>query len=239
MDAIILAGGKGTRLRKVVSDVPKPLAPINGVPFLDLLLLQLDKYHFIKKVVLAVGYKSEMIIRRYRDSKIYNFKIDFSVEKELLGTGGAIKKAISLVASRDVLVLNGDTLVDINFEELNRFHQDRGAMLTIVLRKMGDSNRYGTVIIDKEHKILAFEEKQDKQLAALINAGIYIINRGLFDNVIERELSFEKELMPYFIKHDAYGYIVEGPFIDIGIPETYSIAGEHLEYIFEKNKGER
>ncbi|MBI4690338.1 MAG: nucleotidyltransferase family protein [Nitrospirae bacterium] len=235
MDAIILAGGKGTRLRKIVSDVPKPLAPINGVPFLDLLLLQLEKYHLIKKVVLAVGYKSEMIIGRYRNSKSYNFKIDFSVEKELLGTGGAIKKAISLVGSRDVLVLNGDTFVDINFEELNRFHQDRGAMLTIVLRKMDDSKRYGTVIIDKKHRILAFEEKQDGQSAALINAGIYIINRSLFDKVIERELSFEKDLLPHFIKHDAYGYISKGYFIDIGVPETYSIAGEYLRYFLKKN----
>lgn len=236
MDAIILAGGKGTRLQGIVSDVPKPLAPIKGVPFLDIILMQLNKYHFVRKVVLAVGYKSEMIVERYADRKGYNFGIIFSVEKELLGTGGAIKKAISFTDSQDVLILNGDTFVDIELDDLIDFHKERGALLTIVLRKIDDTNRYGTVLIDNQNMILAFEEKkQDKQSLALINAGIYIINRSLFDSVEERELSFEKELLPHFIEHDAYGYIVKGRFVDIGIPETYSIAGEYLRDILTKN----
>jgi D-glycero-alpha-D-manno-heptose 1-phosphate guanylyltransferase len=233
MDAIILVGGKGTRLQKVVSDVPKPLAPIGGVPFLDILLGQLGKYTLIKKVVLAVGYKSEMIIERYKEKKTYHFKIVFSVEKKLLGTGGAIKKALSLTSSEDVIILNGDTFVDVDFEALVNFHIAHKSLLTMVLQKVDDTSRYGMVLIDEHSRIKSFAEKTKTHKNSLINAGIYVINKILFENIGEERLSFEKDILPDFIKHDAYGYVVEGRFIDIGIPETYKIAKEYLRNIIK------
>lgn len=227
MDIIILAGGKGTRLKGIISDVPKPLAPIGGVPFLDILLGQLGKYTLIKRVVLAVGYKSKMIIERYKDKKTYHFKIVFSVEKKLLGTGGAIKKALSLTSSEDVIILNGDTFVDINLDELVNFHNAHKSLLTMVLQKVDDASRYGTVLIDEHSRIKSFAEKRTLK-NSLINAGIYVIKKDLFENIGEEKLSFEKDLLPDFIKHDAYGYVVEGRFIDIGIPDTYRVAEKYL-----------
>jgi D-glycero-alpha-D-manno-heptose 1-phosphate guanylyltransferase len=230
MDTIILAGGKGTRLKGIISDVPKPLAPIGGVPFLDILLGQLGKYTLIKRVVLAVGYKSKMIIERYKDKKTYHFEIVFSVEKKLLGTGGAIKKALSLTSSEDVIILNGDTFVDVDFDALVDFHNAHKSLLTMVLQKVDDASRYGTVLIDEHSRIRSFAEKTTLK-NSLINAGIYVIKKDLFENIREEKLSFEKDLLPDFVKHDAYGYIVDGRFIDIGIPETYKIAKEYLRNI--------
>jgi D-glycero-alpha-D-manno-heptose 1-phosphate guanylyltransferase len=227
MDTIILAGGKGTRLKGIVSDVPKPLAPIGGVPFLDILLGQLRKYTLIKRVVLAVGYKSKMIIERYKDKKTYHFEIVFSVEKKLLGTGGAIKKALSLTSSEDVIILNGDTFVDINLDALVDFHNIHKSLLTMVLQKVDDASRYGTVLIDEHSRIRSFAEKTTLK-NSLINAGIYVIKKDLFEHIREEKLSFEKDLLPDFVKHDAYGYIVDGRFIDIGIPETYRVAEKYL-----------
>lgn len=232
-DAIILAGGKGTRLRSVFPDIPKPLVLINGRPFLDILLSQLSKFSCIEKVVLAVGYKAEMITGRYKDCSTYNFKILFSEEEKLLGTGGAIKKSLPLIDTDDALILNGDSYVEIDIYDLIRFHETKNALITIVLKQVDNAERYGSVAIDNQMKILHFEEKQNKNKHGLINAGMYIANKALFDRIEkEREMSFEKEILPEFIKNNAYGYVVSGKFIDIGIPETYKIAGGELKEIF-------
>ncbi|MBF0518749.1 MAG: NTP transferase domain-containing protein [Nitrospirae bacterium] len=218
----------GTRLQSVVCDVPKPLAIVGGVPFLDRILAQLSGFAFIKKVVLAVCYKSEMIIERYSSVNRYNFEIGFSVEERLLGTGGAIKKAVSYLSSDDVLVLNGDTFVDVDFDELLNFHNANNSILTMVLHKGDMSGRYGSVMLDTHNKIKAFSEKT-LQRGSMINAGVYVIKKILFERIREGELSFERDMLPDIIKHGAYGYPVAGRFIDIGIPETYLLAGEYLK----------
>lgn len=230
MDAIILAGGKGTRLSSVVNNVPKPLAPVNGKPFLDILLLQLNKFSFIKMVVLAVGYKSEMIIDRYKDCSEYNFRIVFSHEERLLGTGGAIKKALALTDTGDVLILNGDSYVEIDIEDLLKFHNSNNASLTIVLKEIDNADRYGAIEINGKKKIISFNEKSSIKKSGLINAGMYILKRTLLDIIEdEKEISFEKEILPELIGNNVYGYVVEGKFIDIGVPEAYKIAGEYLK----------
>ncbi len=229
MDAIILAGGKGTRLSGIVNNTPKPLAPVNGRPFLDILLSQLNSFVFIKKVVLAIGYKSEMIIGRYKDCPNYNFRIIFSIEDKLLGTGGAIKKALALTNTNDVLILNGDSYVEVDIEDMVRFHKINNALLTIVLKEVDNAGRYGSIEIDDKKRILLFREKSSLERACLINAGMYILRKSLFDSIeADMEISFEKEILPQLIRNNAYGYVVKGKFIDIGIPESYRIAGEYL-----------
>jgi D-glycero-alpha-D-manno-heptose 1-phosphate guanylyltransferase len=225
IDAIILAGGKGTRLSKILPDIPKPMAPINAKPFLDILLSQLNSYPGIKNVILAVGYKSEIIINRYQNPTAYNFKILFSEEKKLLGTGGAIKRALSLVNTENVLVLNGDSHIGFGIKNLMNFHKANEASITIVLKEIYDANRYGSVKVDDQQKILLFEEKNISNHTGLINAGVYLIKRSLFDSIDkDREISFEREVLPNLIKDSAYGYVTDGKFIDIGIPDDYKRA---------------
>lgn len=229
IDVIILAGGKGTRLNSILPDIPKPMAPINGKPFLDILLSQLNIYPDIKNVILAVGYKSEIIINRYKNSAAYNFKILFSEEKVLLGTGGAIKKASSLASTEDVLILNGDSFIEVDINKLINFHIANNASITISLKEISDANRYGNVKIDDQLRILSFEEKNSSNHTGLINAGVYLIKKNIFDNIEEdQEISFERQILPDMTKCDAYGYMISGKFIDIGIPDDYKRAQTEL-----------
>jgi len=232
IDAIILAGGKGTRLRSIIPDLPKPLALINGEPFLDILLAQLNSFNCINRVVLAVGYKSDMIINRYADNSAYNFKILFSIEKNLLGTGGAIKQAIPLTTSDDILVLNGDSYVDVNIGEFMAEHKSTTAFASVVLKEEKNANRYGRVEIDKRKRVLLFEEKVNNNTPGFINAGMYLMKRDIFNEVEESSvLSLEREILPRLVISGVYGYVASGKFIDIGIPETYKIADKYLRGI--------
>jgi D-glycero-alpha-D-manno-heptose 1-phosphate guanylyltransferase len=230
LDVIILSGGEGTRLRSILPNIPKPLAPINGKPFLDLLLAYFSKWTFIKNVILAVGYKSEKIINRYKNYHEYDFDILFSQEQQLLGTGGAIKKAFSLSDTECVLVINGDTFVEIDVDDLLEFHKKNSAIITIVLKETHNTARYGTARIDYKNRIIFFGEKEADNFHGLINAGVYVINKNIFDNIeADRVLSFEKEILPGFIGKNVFGYITYGRFIDIGLPETYEMAQEYLK----------
>jgi NDP-sugar pyrophosphorylase family protein len=229
IDSIILAGGLGTRLREVVPDLPKPMISINGKPFLDLILSLLNKCGSIERVVLAVGYMADKIIERYEKSSEYSFEILFSVEEKLLGTGGAIKNALKYTETDNVLVLNGDSFVEVDLYDFLKKHLQTNADMTIVLKELENSNRYGSVKIDEDNKITCFEEKKTGLSKGLINAGVYMIKETLFDSIKEQTvISLEKELLPVFIKKDVFGYIGKGKFVDIGIPETYRIADKYL-----------
>ena len=236
IDLIILAGGKGTRLRTVLPDVPKVLAPINGKPFLDIILTFVKQYSSIKRVILAVGYRSEKIIEQYKDCQRYGFDVLFSQEQQLLGTGGAIKKALAMSDTEQILVINGDTFVEIDIDALMESHKHNNASITMVLKETDDTARYGSVRIDDNKRIVFFGEKEAGNAGGLINAGVYLINRSIFDDVkSNRVFSFEKEMLPGLAGGNIYGYIVKGEFIDIGIPETYSAAQEY----FNKFTGRR
>lgn len=230
MDAIILAGGKGTRLKSVINNVPKPLAPVNGIPFLDVLLHQLDKSNCVEKVILAVGYKAEQIIENYENCSKYRFEIIFSIEKEALGTGGAIKMAIANTNSDSFLVLNGDSYTDVNISKLIHTHNVSKASMTMVLREVENANRYGSVLLDENQRIIKFEEKINDSNPGLINAGIYVINKELFNEIsVEKSISMELEIIPDILERASiFGYISQGKFVDIGIPETYKNSGKYL-----------
>lgn len=232
LDAIILAGGPGTRLKKVINDLPKPLAPINNRPFLDILLNYLNKWDCVKKVILAVGYMADKIIEEYMDRQEYNFEILFSKEKELLGTAGAIKKALQYTETASILALNGDSYVDVNINDLIKIHKKNNTDMTMVLRKVEGADRYGRVKLDSNNRIIYFEEKSPVSSKGYINAGIYLFKKRLFDDVKDNKvISLEKELLPIFLEKGVYGYISKGKFIDIGVPETYKIAGKYLKEV--------
>ena len=229
-DTVVLAGGLGTRLRGEVSDLPKVLAPINGTPFLDILLNYLNKWDCVGNVIIAVGYMADKVIERYNNSTEYNYEILFSVEEKPLGTGGAIKKALQCVKTGDFLVLNGDSYTDLCLNAFMKKHIEKNAMMTVVLVEVDNASRYGKVKLDKENKIVFFEEKNSESSKRYINAGVYLIKKSLFGEVKENKvLSLEKELMPVFLDKDVYGYVSYGKFFDIGTPETYKAADMYLK----------
>ncbi len=232
IDSIILAGGLGTRLREIVPELPKALAPVNNKPFLDIILSSLSKCESIGRVVIAVGYMADKIIERYKDASGYNFEILFSVEEKLLGTGGAIKKVLPKTETGNVLVLNGDSYMETDFHVMAEKHIKTGASMTMALREVEDVSRYGSVKLDSDNRIVSFEEKTPEPSKGYINAGMYLIQSRLFDDVRgDNVISLEKELLPLFLKEGVYGHISSGKFIDIGIPETYKIADKYLKEV--------
>jgi len=231
INAIILAGGLGSRLRSIVADVPKVLAPVNGRPFLDIVIDSLAKSGIVDRVVLAAGYMAEKIIDQYQNSYRFGLDIFVSIEEQLLGTGGAIRLAMELTDSQDILVLNGDSFVEIGYIALYRAHKKNNSQLTMVLKHVENASRYGTVILNGD-KIVSFQEKNNEIVAGFINAGVYLLNRDLFVHVAQNKIiSMEKDLLPDMIKHNAYAFISNGRFIDIGLPDTYKIVEDYLKEV--------
>lgn len=230
MDAIILAGGKGTRLQKVVKDVPKPLALINDIPFLDILIKKLKQNKNIGNVILSIGYKKEQIISRFKNEK----NIIFSEEKIPLQTGGAIKQALTFVKSKNAIILNGDTYLDINFDDFMNFHEKKDSDITIAYKETLNANRYGSILINnKTKKILSFEEKKDIDKKGFINAGIYLFKKDIFDRVnFEKNIfSIENDFFSKFInKINMFGFdMKDSLFIDIGTKDSYLLSQKVLK----------
>ncbi len=223
-EAIVLAGGMGTRLNKVINDVPKPMAGINGKPFLEFLLSYLVN-NGISHIILSVGYKSEIIKEHFG----FTFKgaiISYAYESSPLGTGGGIKLALKKAKSKQVYVLNGDTLFNIDLQILAQSHSITNAPITIALRMMADGARYGSVEIDKTHQIKAFHEKNDNAGSVLINGGIYLINKTWMQKKsFPDKFSFEKDVLEKVFKMEkCFGVPFNDYFIDIGLPTTYKQA---------------
>lgn len=226
-EAIVLAGGFGTRLRQVVSDVPKPMAPMDdkGAPFLAFVLKQLAGQG-IKTVILSVGYMADVIQRYFGDSYA-GMKLLYSVEDEPLGTGGAVKKALTMCSADIVFVLNGDTYFDVNFLEMAQKHHESGADFTLASREMIDFDRYGALSLTADDRVTSFGEKQ-YCAHGYINGGIYCMRKDIFADVEQMAFSLEKDFLEkkvdelYIVSYKENGF-----FIDIGIPEDYRRAKQH------------
>ncbi len=219
---IILAGGKGTRLSSVVSDVPKPMALVNGKPFLHYLFSYLQQQK-IQQVILSVGFLSEVIIQ-YFGNEYLGIEIKYVIEKEALGTGGAIKYAFEQI-DEAAYVINGDTFFNIDLKQL----ADKNADAVIALKPMEKFERYGTVELDNDSRISHFLEKKYCE-EGLINGGIYFIQKSVFDKTQTPDsFSMEKNI---FEKHaddlKIQGKIFTDYFIDIGIPEDYHLAQHYF-----------
>ncbi len=225
--AIILAGGLGTRLRSVVSDVPKCMAPVAGKPFLYFVIEYLLQQG-VEKFIFSLGYKSEMIIDYVNDQYPTIIK-HYSIEAEPLGTGGAIKLACSLTTEKDVLILNGDTIFKIDTSQLLSFHTEHNANCTLALKPMHHFDRYGVVELNADASIASFKEKQFYE-TGLINGGIYALNVASFlKEDLPLKCSFEKDyLEQFFDSRKMYGSVQDEYFIDIGIPEDFERAQEEL-----------
>ncbi len=236
-EAIILAGGLGTRLRSVVNDVPKCMAPVNGIPFLNFVIAYL-KNEGIERIILSLGYKSELIIEHIEKNFTHaGIEIDYVIEASPLGTGGAIKLACSKVKGNQVLVLNGDTLFNINLRDFAGFHLSKKADFTAALKEMKDFSRYGAVDTDVNHRLTAFHEKTYCE-KGLINGGIYALSKEHFLAIdFPAVFSFEKDFLEaYLTRMKFYGFPFNDYFIDIGIPEDYQHFAENYAYILSRTR---
>ena len=221
-EAIILAGGFGTRLQIVVNDVPKPMAPVNNEPFLNYIFDYLKHYQ-IEHVVLSTGYLADKISEYYKD-EYQGIKISYTKEETPLGTGGGIRLAMEKCHTKHVLVLNGDSFFDVNVSTHYQNHVSKKSDCTLALRKVDNAARYGTIVLGNEDAIVTFKEKDSIEQAGLINGGVYILNRELYLNKTEANTAFsiEKDFFEKRIMElDIFGFEYTGYFIDIGIPEDY------------------
>ncbi len=234
-EAIVLAGGLGTRLREVLKDIPKPMAEINGRPFLEYLLRYLS-FQGVERVILSVGYRHE-VIESYFGDRFLNLEIIYSLERTPMGTGGAVKLALRKAISDTPFILNGDTLFLINLDELLQLHKSKGSVLTMALREVEDVSRYGSVEVDEDLRIKGFTEKNQRRGRGLINGGIYILDKDFFSELdLPDRFSFERDFISrYFKLYPFYGLPFKEYFIDIGVPEDYERAKRELVNLLSLN----
>lgn len=227
--AVVLAGGFGTRLQTVVQDVPKPMALINNRPFLDYQLQYLKSFG-IQHIIFSVGYLHEQI-SDFFGSEYQGMKIEYAIENEPLGTGGGIKKAFSFIHDGAAFVVNGDTLFEVDLKDLEAKHSQKKAIISLALRDVGDISRYGSVEYNSENQITGFSEKGKKTGQGFINGGIYIIEKEFFNRVtFPQKFSMEKDgFEKYFGSLKLCGFHYQSYFLDIGIPEDYKKAQDEFK----------
>ena len=222
MQAIVLAGGLGTRLRGVVPDLPKPLAPVSGRPFLAIVLEQLRSQGF-SLAVLSVGFRHELIRQAFGE-RFGGLAIDYAVEDRPLGTGGAIRLAARACSEPDVFVLNGDSYADLDFADMQARHCEAHVPLTVCAVEVPDAARYGRILV-RDDRITGFSEKGAAG-PGLINAGIYLMRRNLLAvPELPEVFSFESDVLEARLADlRPLAYQTRGRFIDIGVPEDYARA---------------
>ena len=233
IEAIILAGGKGTRLKSVLDDRPKPMAIIGGKPFIEWILLMLRRQS-IQRAVICTGHLGEMIEPHLGNGQNIGMKIAYARDPFPLGTGGAVRNALGKTRSKHILVLNGDSYLRVNISSFLKAHLALNARASITLVQVEDSSRYGSVKVNKDGQVLAFLEKSPRKQSGLINAGIYLLERNVVKEIPEgKTISLEREIFSDLIGKGLYGVLYDGPFIDIGTPESFSKAEKILKSEFE------
>lgn len=228
MEAIVLAGGFGTRLRSVVNDLPKSMASVAGRPFLehlfDYLILQ-----GVNRVVLSVGYKSEYILGHFGEN-YRSLEIQYAVENEPLGTGGGMRLALWKIDGPRALVMNGDSLFRFDYRALVEFHMKKKADATLGLRKLEDTSRYGRVTLNRARRITGFAEKGAETGPGYINGGVYVIEKSfIMEPHFRGKFSLERDCFEAYCNQNRFfGYPAGGYFRDIGIPEDFEKANNEF-----------
>lgn len=231
-EVIILAGGLGTRLKHLLNDIPKPMAPVNDVPFLTYLFRYLKK-HQVQRVLLSVGHLHESIQDCF-GSSFMGIDISYVIEDVPLGTGGAINKALQQAHSQNVFILNGDTFFDVDLNKMEQQHHQLEHEITIAIKAMQNYDRYGSVLV-KDSRIVAFEEKKETK-QGYINAGTYLIDRQKFTSLNwPLKFSFENDYLEKYCNSSFFApYYSDGYFIDIGIPEDFHKVQSDFKILFPR-----
>lgn len=237
MQAIILCGGLGTRLRSVIGERQKTMTETNGEPFVVNILKYLKGYG-IDDIIFATGYKSDEVEEYFGKDYYFGMKVNYAKETEPLGTGGAIRNCFSHIKSDEVVVVNGDTLFPVNLKSLKKAYEKYSSDIAIACKNVEDKSRYGTIvfeslkededgfkngIIEKFDEKIAEDDTKKKKVNSYINGGVYIIKKVLIESIKDNtKLSLEKDLIPMWL-HDGKvvsGVISDAKFIDIGTPES-------------------
>jgi len=228
MKAIILAGGLGTRLRPVISDIPKPMAEVLGKPFLAWQIEQLKKFDILD-IIISIGYLGDKIKLYFQDGDRLGTRIKYAEESQPLGTGGAIRNASPYLTNEEkFLVVSGDTYLDLDFPDFLRFHDEKNSLITMALARRKRPSKSGCVEIDKEDRIVNFVEKEKG--AGLINAGYLIFSLEVFNHMPKKnKFSLEYDLYPKMVgTRRIFGYVTSGYFRDLGNPEDYESIKKEL-----------
>jgi D-glycero-alpha-D-manno-heptose 1-phosphate guanylyltransferase len=225
--ALLLAGGLGTRLRSVLPDLPKPLAPVRGRPFLSYLLDQLAEAGWTR-CVLCLGYQADKI-RAALGEQHGPLTLEYSVENEPLGTGGAVRLALPQIRAERLLLLNADSYCDAPLADFVRFHLAHGKPASLVSVEVPDTSRYGRLELASDGHVRGFVEKKDSAAAGPINAGIYLLETRLIEEIpAGRPVSLEREMFPSWIGQGMMAWKTNSAFIDIGTPESYAQIDRYL-----------
>lgn len=223
MQALILAGGEGTRLRPLTCTVPKPVVPLAGRPFIAFMIEWLRR-HGVDEVILSCGFLARGIRRVLGDGAELGVRLRYLEEPRPLGTGGALRFAGELLEER-FLMLNGDVLCDLDLTAQLAQHERTGARATLALVAVEDPSAYGLVRIREDHSVSEFLEKpsSDEIDTNLINAGAYVLERSLLEQMAPAgtNISIERDVFPTLVDAGLYGFPAEGYWLDIGTPERY------------------
>lgn len=229
MEAIILAGGFGTRLREVVPDVPKPMALVAGRPFLEILLTSLA-HKGLRRVVLSLGYMADKVVAHFGDH-FAGIELVYEIELAPLGTGGALRQALSRCNTDHAFVFNGDTYLDLDVQEVE-VHWQKHQMPIIVAREVPDTARYGRLDADRG-RVMGFIDKGVTG-PGLINAGCYVLPTGILsDFPLGEPFSLEADFLAKSVAEQRFDlFVTNGHFIDIGVPEDYVRAQTELAGVY-------
>jgi NDP-sugar pyrophosphorylase family protein len=231
--AVLLVGGKGTRLQSVVSSAPKPLARVRGVPFLQLLLLQL-RSQGIRQLVMCTGHLADQIEDQFGDGGNFDLKIEYSRERQPLGTAGALKFAECYLKKVPIFfVMNGDSFLELDFAAFLQFHRQHGGLVSMAVCQVSDSSRYGTVQMNDDRRVVGFYENTQQKVPGVINAGTYIVDRAVLNDIPSGASSLEKDIFPHLLDRGVYGFEQTGVFIDIGTPEDYARADALYDTLYQ------
>ena len=232
IDVLLLAGGLGTRLRSVSNKVPKVLVSIHGKPFLELLIDNLVKQGF-RRIIICVGYLKDQVLEQFlhRD----DCQIIFSEEENPLGTGGALKNAQDLIKSNEFIMLNGDSFCDVDYQDFHSFHVLKRALISMVVTDLPSSEKenFGNIELNSLKRIISFKEKVKKEQKNNISAGIYLMNKEIF-NYMPKENSFsiEYDVFPNILKNRCFGYVCSKELFDIGTPSRLRRANKLFLKLF-------
>jgi NDP-sugar pyrophosphorylase family protein len=209
------------------------MAAVGDRPFLELLVRQLS-YQGIRRLVMCTGYLSHEIENELGDGHTWDVEIQYSKEPHPLGTAGAVKFAEPrLRGVPDFLVMNGDSFIEIDFPQLIRFHRESGGIASMAVLRMQNEKRYGTVQMDAAGRVNGFAEKIGSDSGGLVNAGVYVFNRQIFELIPEGPASLEKDIFPQLLARGVYASEQRGVFIDIGTPEDYARAQKLCARLYE------
>lgn len=232
LDVMILAGGFGNRLKSAVSDRQKVVAAVKGRPFLLFLLEQLEKIA-VNKLIFCTGHMQETVMQAL-NSYSTRFNMLFSHEETPLGTGGAVRQAVSLTESPDILIMNGDSFIDCDLMKFCDAYRKNDYRTLMLLTGVDDVSRFGMVTLDDRNRITAFNEKGEYSGKGMINAGIYLLKKELLEEIpASCQYSLEKQFFPQLVsRKELYGYLCDGKFIDIGTCDSY----DNAQTFFEQQK---